>query len=142
MIMAERITITLPGDIYKRLQVVKGNLNISGLCQGVIKQAIQIEEIKMKDIPIEEKVIERLRLEKQIAERERKKTGFIDGQEDAQELTYEDFMALSKQGISEKIREWVQDKRIRFLEDTDEEIYLEGWVEGALHFWKAVKTRL
>jgi hypothetical protein len=28
------------------------------------------------------------------------------------------------------------------LEDTDEEIYLEGWVEGALHFWKAVKTRL
>lgn len=140
--MAERITITLPGDIYKRLQVVKGNLNISALCQGVIKQAIEIEEIKMKDIPIEEKVIKRLRLEKQIAERERQKTGFLDGQKDAQELSYEDLMALSKQGISEEIREQVQDKHIRFLENPDEEIYLKGWAEGALDFWHRVKEQL
>lgn len=142
MIVAERITITLPGDMYKRLQVVKGNLNISGLCQGVIKQAIQIEEIKMKDVPVEEKVIERLRLEKQIAEREWKQTGFLDGQEDAQELSYEDFMALSRQFISEKIMERVHNKRIQFLENPDEEIYLEGWVEGALHFWHRVKEQL
>lgn len=142
MIVAERITITLPGDMYKRLQVVKGNLNISGLCQGVIKQAIQIEEIKMKDVPVEEKVIERLRLEKQIAEREWKQTGFIHGQEDAKELSYEDFIVLSKQGISEKIRERVQHRRIQFLENPNEDIYLKGWVEGALHFWNTIKDEL
>ena len=142
MIVAERITITLPSDMYKRLQVVKGNLNISGLCQGVIEQAIQIEEIKMKGVPVKEKVIERLRLEKQIAEREWKQTGFIDGQEDAQELSYEEFMALSKQAISEDIREWVQHRHIRFLENPDEESYLKGWVEGALHFWNTIKHEL
>lgn len=142
MSVAERITITLPDQLYERLQAVKGKLNVSGLCQQAIELAVTIEEIKIKDIPVKDKVIERLRLEKQVASREWRETGFTDGVEDAQELSYEDFRALEKDKVSEETREWVEDKRIQYLENPDEDIYWEGWVEGALHFWNEIKDKL
>lgn len=142
MTVAERITITLPDQLYERLQAVKGKLNVSGLCQQAIELAVTIEEIKRKDVPVKDKVIERLRLEKQVVSKEWHETGFLYGMEDAQELSYENFRALEKGEVPEEIREWVEDKRIQYLENPDEDIYWKGWVDGALHFWNEIKNQL
>jgi predicted CopG family antitoxin len=96
MTVAERITITLPNDLYERLQTVKDKLNVSGLCQTTIERAVTIEEIKLKDIAVMDKVVERLRLEKQEANQEWKETGLSHGLEDAQELSYDDSEQLKR----------------------------------------------
>jgi predicted CopG family antitoxin len=145
MTVAERITITLPNELYKRLQSVKEKLNVSGLCQTTIERAITIEEIKLKDIAVMDKVVERLLLEKQEADQEWKETGLVDGLEDAQELSYDDFRAIEKGEISEENREWILEKNFDddAKPDSDEfDIYLQGWSEGVLHFWAEVKNRL
>ena len=145
MAVAERITITLPNDLYKRLQTVKDKLNVSGLCQTTIERAVTIEEIKLKDIAVMDKVVERLRLEKQEANQEWKETGLSDGLEDAHELSYEDFRAIEKGGISSDHRYWVLQKNFNYdvQPDSDEfDVYLEGWTEGVLHFWDEIKNRI
>jgi predicted transcriptional regulator len=142
MKVVERITITVPDGLYERLQAVKVKLNVSRVCQNAIEQAVIIEEIKTKDVPIKDKVIERLRLEKQVASKEWHETGFTEGIEDAQELSYEDFQALEKGEISEEVREWVKDKHFQYLENPDEDIYFKGWAEGVLHFWNEIKDQL
>ncbi len=144
--MAERITITLPTELHKRLQKVKDELNVSGLCQATIERAVKIKEIKQKkDISIVDKVVERLLLEKQEADQEWKETGLVDGLEDAQELSYEDFRAIEKGEISEENREWILERNFDddAKPDSDEfDVYLQGWTEGVLHFWDEIKTRL
>ena len=145
MAVAERITITLPNDLYKRLQTVKDKLNVSRLCQTTIERAVTIEEIKLKDIAVMDKVVERLRLEKQEANQEWKETGLSHGLEDAQELSYEDFRAIEKGEFSDENRVWVLEKNFNYdiQHDSDEfEVYLEGWTEGVLHFWDEIKNRI
>jgi predicted CopG family antitoxin len=145
MTVAERITITLPNDLYKRLQTVKDKLNVSGLCQTTIERAVTIEEIKLKDIAVMDKVVERLRLEKQEANQEWKETGLSHGLEDAQELSYDDFRAIKKGEISEDNREWVLEKNFDddAKPDSDEfDVYLEGWTEGVLHFWDEIEDQI
>lgn len=142
MALAQRITITLPIALHERLQGVKEALNISQLCQRAIEQAVEIEEIKLKEIPVMEKVIERLRLEKQQSNTAWKQDGVLDGTEDAAELSYDEFLQLESSGIGEDLSEWIQHKRIQYLENPDTEAYLEGWKEGALSFWQQVKGQL
>ena len=145
MTVAERITITLPNDLYKRLQTVKDKLNVSGLCQTTIERAVTIEEIKLKDIAVMDRVVERLRLEKQEANQEWKETGLEHGLENAQELSYEDFRAIEKGEISEDNREWLLETNFDedAKPDSDEfDVYLEGWTEGVLHFWDEIKDQI
>lgn len=143
MKVAERITITIPDGLHQRLQVVKEKLNVSGLCQQAIEQAVTIEEIKMKDIPVKQKVIERLRLEKEVANREWKETGLTDGTKDAEELSYDDFRALEATGeVPEETRDWVIEEHFRYYDNPDETLYFQGWIEGALHFWNEIKDQL
>lgn len=144
--MAERITVTIPESLHRRLQAVKSRLNVSGLCQDAIEQAVRIEEIKMKDLPVKQKVIERLRLEKQEANKEWKETGFNDGLKDAEHLSYEDFQAIENienaGELPKETYDWVRENNFENYENLDEDIYLEGWIEGALHFWNEIKDEL
>lgn len=143
MTVAERITITIPDGLHQRLQVVKDKLNVSGLCRQAIEQAVAIEEIKMKDIPVKQKVVERLRLEKEVANREWKETGFTDGMKDAEELSYEDFRALEATSeVPKETRDWVIEEHFRYYDNPDEDLYFKGWIEGALHFWNEIKDEL
>lgn len=143
MTVAERITITIPDGLHQRLQAVKENLNVSGLCQQTIEEAVTIEEIKRKDVPVKEKVIERLRLEKKVANKGWKEAGFTDGMKDAEELSYEDFRAIKATGeVPEETRNWVIEKHFEYYDNPDEDYFFEGWIEGALHFWNEIKDQL
>jgi predicted transcriptional regulator len=137
--VAERITVTIPNELHQRLQAVKEKLNVSRLCQEAIERAITIEEIKMKEIPVKEKVIERLRLEKSQSDQEWEEIGFTDGVEDAEDLSYSDFKMLENNEISEETREWIQEKRLNTYDNPNTEVYIEGWIKGASRFWDEIK---
>lgn len=154
MDVAERITITIPDNLYERLQVVKEKLNVSGVCQKAIEQAVQIEEIKLRtDIPGKEKAIIRLRKEKQEAGAHWKNTGFKDGVEDAEEFSYltikglvspadtipiEIFEAAYEESFPfERVKKYIKE-----YDDFVEEAYEEGWFDGIIHFWEEVKNQL
>lgn len=153
MEVAERITITIPDNLYERLQDVKENLNVSGVCQRAIEQAVQIEELKLRtDIPSKEKVILRLRMEKQEAGAKWKQIGFTDGVEDAQKLSYADlkfFGCIDDNGRPLELDDisdgWISQERLSQHDDGfyfEWKAYKEGWVEGVIHFWEEIKNNI
>jgi predicted CopG family antitoxin len=157
--VAERITITIPDDLHKRLQVVKENLNVSALCQKAIEQAVRLEEIKMKDISVKGKVIERLRLERQKSEEEWFDCGKSDGLKDAEDLSYENFDQLwklyeSKNEIErygtwielhlfpEELQEFLQERINEYSPKPIVDTYLAGWIDGVTDFWDEIKDEI
>jgi predicted CopG family antitoxin len=157
--VAERITITIPDDLHKRLQVVKENLNVSALCQKAIEQAVRLEEIKMKDISVKGKVIERLRLERQKSEEEWLDCGKSDGLKDAEDLSYENFDQLwklyeSKNEIErygtwielhlfpEELQEFLQERINEYSPKPIVDSYLAGWIDGVTDFWDEIKDEI
>lgn len=153
MNVAERITITVPDDLHKRLREVKGKLNVSHICSRAIDEAIQLEELKLRtDISDKEKAIERLRIEKkQEVSTNWKKKGFSEGVNDAQNIlkysVIKRIASSSKEEILEQGRYFSRQNIRRMHEyssdyEFDEDAYKEGWLEGVTHFWKEVKDEL
>jgi len=141
--MAERLTVTIPEELHKRLQFVKADLNISQICQAALDRAITIEELKKGELPEMTKLAERLKLEKIQADEEWRETGILQGKEDALEFSYEDFRILEKtKKIDENYIEYLNNKVIAFLENPNEEQFLSGWIEGVLSVWDQVKDTL
>lgn len=132
-------------------KVAQENLNVSGVCQRAIEQAVQIEELKLRtDIPSKEKVVLRLRMEKQEAGAKWKQIGFTDGVEDSQTLSYSDFKffdliddegrPLDLDYISDG---WISQERLNQHSDPlnfEWKAYKEGWIEGVIHFWQQIKN--
>jgi hypothetical protein len=145
MYLTERITITLPDLLFQRLQPVKNSMNISGLCQQAIEQAVTIEELKGESKNMD-KLIEKLKLEKEQDNMSLKSQGITDGIEDATELSYTDFKHLEiKESISDDVLEWLRENRLEHMDDINsdnENVYLKGWLEGVLSVWEQVKGHL
>ncbi|MBW4526820.1 MAG: hypothetical protein KME18_16805 [Phormidium tanganyikae FI6-MK23] len=89
-----------------------------------------------------DKLVERLKIEKQKSEDSWKTTGVIDGQEGAAELSYDDFKLLESEGLTGDLKDWVNVRYVQYLENPDVDAYLEGWLEGALSVWVKVKEML
>ncbi len=141
--MAERINITIPNALSERLQAVKGRLNVSKICQQAIEKAVTTEEINTEDIPGRDKLVKRLRMEREESIKGWKETGITDGKQDAQELSYKEFQALEDDGeISEEIRDWVKERHFEYYERPNEESYFEGWLEGAFSVWDDIKDEV
>jgi predicted transcriptional regulator len=158
--MTERITITIPDSLHTRLQAVKENMNISAVCQQAIEYAVSMEELKMKNLAGKEKVIERLRLERQKSEEEWFNCGRNDGLEAAENLKYEDFEQLcdlyTKKNELERYGDWIgldqfsEELREGLQEQMDDYspkppnkgLYLAGWIEGAIEFWDEIKDEI
>jgi predicted transcriptional regulator len=158
MNVAERITITVPDDLHKRLQEVKEKLNVSRICSRAIDEAIELEELKLRtDISDKEKAIERLRAEKkQEVSTKWKKKGFSEGLNDAQNTLSYYFLKQIALNYNEESRDKKEFPIVSFFRrkfreryrkyssdyEFEEEAYLEGWSEGVTHFWKEVKDEL
>ncbi|MEO0840695.1 MAG: hypothetical protein AAF063_17550 [Cyanobacteria bacterium J06643_5] len=140
--MAQRITITIADELYKRLQKVKSGLNISGLCQEAIDTAVQIEELKTKGESMEA-LIERLRVEKKEDSQKWRIEGLEAGKVDALKLSYQEFRQIEQtKEIDGYLLENLKISRLNWFSDVDEDIYLEGWVEGVLNVWENVQNEL
>ena len=142
--LAERITITIPDNLHKRLQVVKNALNVSGVCQEALEIAIRIEELKQEVSPNMDTLIERLQIEKQQDAEQWKEEGVIQGKNDASNLSYKEFKELeSKQSITDDLTNWIEENHFEYMEGSiDKDAFLEGWLEGVLSIWDEVKELL
>lgn len=157
--MAERINITVPNDLHERLQAVRDRINISRICQEAIEQAVALEEIKMKALSNKEKVIERLRLERQKSEDDWFEAGRTDGLRDSENLSYDDFQEIldlyQAKNELEKYDQWIEINQ--FPEDFHElleermggyspkpikKTYLAGWIEGVTDFWNEIEAEI
>ena len=109
------------------------------------------------------KLIERLRIEKEQAEKEDKKNGFMNGLNSSIKFSYIDFKAFERiakmakrfeQGpkIPEIVESALNDMKRDFIElfwdedsepiHTDLESYMEGYIEGVMDLWGKVSVRL
>lgn len=143
--MAKTISITIPENLYKRLQAVKNFLNVSGICQEAIASAVKIEELKKEGTENMEIIIERLRAEKKAFVKDCKEKGFKAGLEGAKELPYQDMVALANGATPPDYEGWLEDEINDFRYDDpsfDADSYVEGWDNGVKEFWKQVKNKL
>lgn len=140
--MTQRITVTIADELYERLQKVKAGLNVSGLCQEAIGLAVRIEELKIEGQSMEA-LIERLRLEKKEDSQKWRIEGFEAGEVDALKLSYQEFRQIEQtKEIDGYLLEKLKLSRLNWFSDVEENIYLEGWVEGVLNVWENVQNEL
>lgn len=151
--MAETISITLPKELFKRLQAVKHMFNVSGVCQEAIESEVYRQELLMKGSEDMENVIERLKTEKNEYGKQYQDQGYKDGYEDAKKMSYEELIEIKQVGSgagviwrSEVYSNWLDDQ-VKDVESDegvafDREAYLGGWVKGVCKFFEEVKGQL
>lgn len=94
--MTQRINISIPDDLYERLQFFKDTINISKLCQHAIEKEVKKKEDfrkRMKEAPEMQEIIQRLRKEAVEKYDIVYKRAIIDGEEWAKTAHYEDLIA-------------------------------------------------
>ena len=149
---AKKITISIPMDLYERLQEVKNKFNISGLCQNTIQHEIYRQELmegRIKGATEMDNIVERLKLEKDKYVERYIDQGCVDGYNDAKKLSYEEIMEIvngfESINKTEVYLRLLKDQ-IKDLKENDDSIdenkYLEGWVEGVEDFWEEIKDRI
>jgi hypothetical protein len=125
--------------------------------------AIRKREVKLKIEDELSKLVERLRIEKEQAEKADKEKGFMDGLKRALKFRYIDFKAFERiakmakrfeQGpkIPEIVGSALNDMKRDFVElfwdddnepiHTDLDCYMEGYIEGVMDLWGKVSVRL
>lgn len=82
--MVQRMSISIPDELFKKFQDYKGSINVSKICQIAISEAIQRKEDfrnRMNETPEMDEIIERLRAQKGESESIVFERARIDGQE-------------------------------------------------------------
>ena len=144
--MAERINITLPEDLFKELQEVKGRFKVSRVCQEAIRLAITREKFKAKENETMQETIERLRVQKEEYEKKYEEIGQEDGSNDGSNFEYADLVEIVKDGCQHVRDEYILDDAFREYEEDDpafdRAMYTEGWVKGIREFWDNLQVEL
>ena len=145
--MSERINITLPDELYKRLQKYKGRFNVSGVCRAAIEYEIKNLEIIEKGQNMS--AIEKLRAQKEQHDEGYFQAGKRDGIKDAEHLDYKDLIELTQDGVDfyqtyayyDIVRDVIED----YLRDDaafNEDEYIKGWLDGVSEFYEEIKDQI
>ena len=144
-----RLNITIPDELYAALELWRGRINISKVCQ----EAIAKELAKLQDLPRQavelETLVERLRDEKTRAD----KAFFAQGVSDAIAWTrgapYQELRLCGEYGepAGRAPDRWpgaLQRALRRHASDAtfDEAAYAEGWLAGVAEVWQRVKDKV
>ena len=166
--MSKQLSITIPSDLFNRLQAVKDRFNVSGVSQRAIEQAVTLEELKLKGSDDMDSVIERLRAERDEYDKTYEEDGREEGIKAGKELAYEDLVAVNKlaeylEVMHQSSHGLTQEQLIsgiyacevwgNFLEDDVTELekddsafnrtmFLTGWIEGVSGFYDEVQSKL
>ena len=76
-----RVNISIPDELYGRLEDVRASLNISAVCQEALQRELTRRQPIPEDVELTDEIIERLRSEKETYERESREMGFKVGTE-------------------------------------------------------------
>ena len=144
-----RLNITVPDELYERMEKWRDRLNLSRICQDAISRELnKIEEIP-EEVRNMHEALSRLGEQKAKADRSSFRRGVHDGLEWAREAEY---ASLKRWGEQTVTAEWIEEalrgpaahKIVAYRDDVTWEIkpYGEGWIAGVRQFWDRVKHRL
>ena len=149
--MSKPVSITIPDDLYERLQKVKSNISISGECQEALERAVHIQELLTERIKTMENRMEVLSAQKEKYDQQYFDQGHEDGVKDCEgRLDYEEIVELSNcQDVykTETWSQWLEDdvKDVEKLDDAgafDYDKYLEGYVEAVKEYFEQIRHNL
>jgi len=169
--MAERINISIPEDLSARLSCFKDRLNVSKICQEAISHAVRIEEIKEEGALDMQKLIARLKEEKQQYGKKFIEEGYQYGLQDAYKTSLDDFLWIHNiwDGLgdtySEIFEDYASDKSKEYIAKLEEDImeddekkdqfgwgltvmldvkhfFAEGWFKGLFSVWEQIQPSL
>ena len=164
--MVERFTISMPDELFKRLQKVKQVLNVSGICQEALDREITLAELRKKGsktMSVKD-AKERLKMEKKESEQECEDFGHETGLKDAATLSYDDLkkvgdtewedldedLSTLDAGYGNRVGELCfQDTVNRdecvargWTDESQHNRFFRGWCRGVREFWLEVKDDL
>lgn len=144
-----RLNITVPQELYERIDRWRDRLNLSRICQ----EAIARELSKLEEIPDEvrtmHEALDRLQREKAAAERSWFRRGVHDGLEWARGAEYGTLKRwggerIMPESIQQVLSGPAKEAAGRYIDDQawDSVRYGEGWLTGVNQFWIRVKDRI
>jgi mannose/fructose/N-acetylgalactosamine-specific phosphotransferase system component IIB len=163
---AKRLTIAIPNGLYERLQTVKQEINISGVCQEALNMAITLKETQTQALTFDHKqLIDRLKLEKKLLVAQIKEQGRKLGIQSAMTLSYKEFQRIERlsqghvrieassfAGMWKLLASRQPEQNMEFegeelremasLNEENKAIFVEGWMEGVLTVWNQIKDEL
>jgi hypothetical protein len=162
--VSRRLTIAVPESLYDRLQNVKQEINISGVCQEALEMAVTLKELTI-DSDDRETLIERLRLERKGVLNQIKEQGFKFGQKSAHNLSYQDFQRLEQRkditanldaADFEDMWEFLNSHKpqaemgldqdglcsLLVISEHNKSTFVKGWIEGVLSIWNDIKNQV
>jgi hypothetical protein len=158
--MSQRINISVPDELYQKIQHFKERLNMSRICRGAIIHAIHIEEMRDQVDEDIEKLATVFREERKESNRGFFKEGFKDGMKDALRMDYERMSSVAfaqedseevfEAGASEDSLEKRENAAfetatgiiVGYAEDDARYFYVEGWADGFSDVWRRVCEKL
>lgn len=165
--MAKHIGITVPTELYERLQAVKDAFSISGVCQAALAREVTLQKLGQKGAKDMEGQIERLRQEKDQHDEEYEDMGREGGLSDAKELSYADFVEVERclRACEDVVREGLEfehglsdfygnsplwhdqlEDTVREHEKLDSvfapDLYVYGWLKGVAEAFDSIRDKL
>lgn len=144
-----RLNITIPDELYAALEMWRGRINISRVCQ----EAIAKELAKLQDLPRQaaelETLVDRLREEKATADRAFFAQGVSDGIAWARGASYQELRLRGERDqpdwrVQDSWPDALRRSARRYASDPvfDEETYAKGWLAGVAEVWQRVKDKV
>lgn len=158
--MSQRINISVPDELFEKMQAYKDRLNVSKLCQNAIQRAVAIEEQRDRtngDIDRLAIAFERERMQYGQAFREE---GFRDGTNDGLACDFQWMYTiwthrdaeppekLFEMAATKETTEKVQNEQLEtdldffICFDHVKDLYFKGWLDGFLDVWDRVAEKM
>lgn len=152
--MSTRVNISIPDELHNRLQAVKEQVNVSAVCAAALTSAVQVQEALNQAQGGKEKMIERLRAEREELENEWFQAGKVEGIESAENTSYADFTLIAEvynsgdqfwvENLSSRDEfEWMIEKAdaMEIPENLRQDFY-RGILDALLAQWLAVEDEV
>ena len=144
-----RLNITVPDELYQRIEKWRERLNLSRICKDAIGREIDKLELVPEDVRQMHQALSRLGQQKATVERSCFRKGVYDGLEWARQAEY----ALLKHWGEQAANDGAMDEALRGPAagsasahskgiDWHPRPYAEGWISGVHQFWDRAKNRL
>ena len=158
--MSKQLTTTMPDKLFKRLQAVKANFNVSRIAQKAIAREVTIWELrgdqqeqKARGADQRDTLIARLRLERQEYGERYRVMGFEDGFGHGLELSFAEIIEAIKADPRSVHRCAGCSSVVKQTADREEEAkqagqsfvsdsYLRGWLEGLKAMYSKIHDEL
>lgn len=144
-----RLNITVPDELYDRVEKWRDRVNLSRICQDAIARELEKLELVPEDVHEMQKALSRLGEQKAKVERSCFRKGVYDGLEWAREADYPVLKRWGEQlqgdAVWEEVLRGPASGKVATHGGEDDwhaQPYAEGWMAGVQQFWNRAKRRL